>query len=125
MTNKAWTFPVLVVLVLGVGRGWADEEGAEFAADRAAPVPAPTMAVNDQVAPMPLPHPQPCAEACDNPSCWRRLWEWLTYHPLERPGLCGCRGECPPCGWVRNYLFFLCDRWGPMGDCCAGPGCQH
>jgi hypothetical protein len=156
MAIKSWTLSALAVLALGAGRCWADEQ-EEFAGGR---LPA-TSATTPDLAPAPVPAVPPWTICCPAPSFWhrmrdqatnlcraclptprehpclRRFWEWATYRAVARPGLCGCHRECVPCGATPNYLYFLCDRFGPMGfegggiggpggGCgCAGAGCAH
>jgi hypothetical protein len=58
----------------------------------------------------------PCA-ANAHASHVQRLWQWLTYHPLQRPGLCGCCHRCVPYCNAPLYAFFPCSA----GGCGAGP----
>src|SRR5262245_36595569 len=48
------------------------------------------------------------------------LWAWLTYQPLEKPGLCGCCKRGVQCCTPPLYVFFLCNGCG--GSACAS--CQ-
>jgi hypothetical protein len=54
--------------------------------------------------------------------CVCRIWQWLTYRPLSRPGCCGCHKACNPCGLPHLYIFFLCDQNGKSGCRTCGKG---
>jgi hypothetical protein len=52
--------------------------------------------------------------------CVHRLWDWVTYRPLGRPGLCNCGYEYAPCCTPPLYTFFL----APCAvGCAGGPPC--
>ena len=59
----------------------------------------------------------PCPEN-GRPGHVRRLWQWLTYRPLERPGICGCCHHCVPYCNAPLYAFFPC-----YGGYCGAAAC--
>ena len=72
------------------------------------------------------------AECCQRVWCrgaerCQHLWDWLTYRPLQRPGLAGCCHKCGGCHVPPLYLYFL-DPYhacAPANGCdsCAASGC--
>lgn len=58
--------------------------------------------------------------------CTAKLWNWLTYRPLSRPGLAGCCQKCSNCHVPPLYTYFLdhCHAAGCSCGTCAAPGCQ-
>ena len=69
-----------------------------------------------------------CGRIMDNcQQHWHHLYDWLTYRPLQRPGLAGCCRKCNACHVPPLYLYFL-DPYhacapGNDGAGCAAPGC--
>jgi len=59
-----------------------------------------------------------CAEQ-GRPGHVRRLWQWLTYHPQARPGICGCCHHCVPYCHAPLYAFFPCYGSGAGGPACC------
>jgi len=56
--------------------------------------------------------------------CCHRIWWWLTYRPLSKPGLAGCCQKCGDCHIPPLYTYFL-DKCHAAGcETCGGPACQ-
>jgi hypothetical protein len=51
--------------------------------------------------------------------CWKKLWGWLTYCPLQRSCLCDCCHKCNDCAPPPLYTYFL----DPYHACASGNGC--
>jgi hypothetical protein len=65
-----------------------------------------------------------CGHAMEH---WHHICDWLTYRPLQRPGLAGCCRKCGACHVPPLYFYFL-DPYhacapGNGGAGCAAPGC--
>jgi hypothetical protein len=106
MRIHGWSLLAITIWVLGVQQGRAQEivgTTGNTEATHIAPAAAEPCVVSDM----------------SQPTCCERLWNWLTYRPLSRPGCCGCCKPCEPCGMPPLYIFFLCDRYGHCG--CTGP----
>jgi hypothetical protein len=58
--------------------------------------------------------------------CTQRIWNWLTYRPLSRPGLAGCCQKCCDCHVPPLYTYFLdrCHAAGYSYGVGAAQGCQ-
>lgn len=67
--------------------------------------------------------PAACSADChaDNCSHWRRFMDWLTYQPLERPGLKGCCHHEEGYRFPPLYTFFPCC---PSATCAQYSTCE-